>query len=83
MNKELLVSFAELSRLSIACGGCKTTVILDCRDMEARIPDECPSCGTEYDASFRTALQKYREVYRRFADPDGRQVEVLIADTEK
>ena len=79
MHKELIVGFGELSQLIIPCGKCQTRVLLDCRDQESRIPDECPSCNEEYDKSFRETLQTYRQVYRKLADPKGRGVQLRIA----
>jgi hypothetical protein len=83
MNEELLVDFGELSQLSIPCTKCKTRVLLDCTDREARIPNECPGCGKEYDGAFRSTLQTFREVYRKLADPQSRQVEVRISRNAK
>jgi hypothetical protein len=78
MLEELLVDFAELSELSIPCGRCKTRVLLDCTDHESNIPTECPGCGAEYDALFRTTLRSYRDVYRKLADPEARRVQIRI-----
>ena len=79
MHRELLVDFSELAHLSIPCRKCKTRVLLDCSDPESRVPAECPSCGADYDESFRDALNTFRHVYRKLSDPKGREVQVRIA----
>jgi|SRR6185295_19118577 len=82
MNREWLVDFKELSQLSIPCTKCKTRVLLDATDQDARIPDECPACGAEYGEVFRSTLKLYRDVYRRLADPGGHAVQVRIASAD-
>jgi hypothetical protein len=78
MRKELLVNFTELCHLSIGCRRCHTRILLDCEDREARIPQECPACGWEYESSFRATLQSFREVYRKLADPDSQRVQFHV-----
>ncbi len=80
MNKELLVEFRELNLLRLSCAKCKTKVLLDCTDLEAGIPEECPGCNKEYPASLRTALISYRELFKRLSDQAG--VEVRIGTEE-
>lgn len=79
IHKELILDFSELSDLIIPCGRCETRVLLKCGEQESRTPQECPSCGEEYDAAFRETLQTFRQVYRKFADPKSRAVQFRIA----
>jgi hypothetical protein len=79
MIKHLLVDFRELISLSIGYPKCSTQVLFDCNDKEAPISGDCPWCGEEHHASFRSTLQAYREVYRKLADPQGHHVEVRSA----
>jgi hypothetical protein len=64
MVKQYLVSIGELAHLGIGCPKCKTRILFDCTDPEARIPEECPGCQAGQDDTFRNAVRTYREVAR-------------------
>ena len=79
---ELIVDFAELRVLSIPCPKCQTRVRLDCGDLEANVPQECPGCGREYGESFRSGLHSFRELYRKFSGAGERPVQICIEKAE-
>jgi len=79
VHKELAIDFSDLSDMVIPCGKCETRVHIKSGEQESRTPQECPSCGAEYDDAFREALRAFRQVYRKLADPKGRTVQFRIA----
>ncbi len=80
MQREFVVSLADLRYVCIACAHCPTKVILDMerdRDPEAArsrhpdattmtgfAPQTCPGCGRHYDSAIRLRVDQFQLAYK-------------------
>jgi len=63
MQKEFVLSLANLRFVSVSCQHCKTRVVLDLREPSEYaksfgelLPNECPGCRKSYDSSLGPGL---------------------------
>lgn len=75
---ELRLNLAELEQISISCTKCCTRILLDLLDTAASVPEQCPSCGEEYDEEFRAQLRAFRDAYRRILRHHEGRIEVRV-----
>lgn len=70
MQKEIVVSLADLRYVSIECPTCHTKVILDMKGKSELwekhhffTPKACPGCASGYDTAIPTAVDALRKSY--------------------
>lgn len=71
MQRELVVSLADLRHISIKCLHCNTRVILDMREKSAFAekhnffaPKVCPGCQAPYDSAVPTNVDYLQKIYQ-------------------
>jgi len=71
MQKQLVVSLADIRYLSIYCPRCRTTVTLDMKEPpqitekhSAFAPKICPGCRDDYDTAIRSNVDRLYGAYK-------------------
>lgn len=70
MQKQLVVSLADLRFVSIECPTCRTLVTMDMKDPhelkvkhDAFTPKDCPACRNQYDSAIRPGVDAFQRAY--------------------
>jgi hypothetical protein len=62
--RELLIDFADLKLVGIACQTCRTEIVWDVTNKQTKFPTRCSGCGIDFDTLFVGALEGYRDAFR-------------------
>lgn len=70
MQKQFVVSLADLRFVSIECPTCKTLVTMDMKEpheltakYDAFTPKDCPACRHQYDSAVRPGVDALQRAY--------------------
>jgi hypothetical protein len=62
-NKQIMISYQELTRLEIYCSNCGLSITLDVMKQHA-LPTLCPGCMKEFSEEANAALAAYQRFQR-------------------
>ena len=76
MQKQIVVSLADLRYVSVHCPRCRTTVTLDMKEPSefakkydgAFVPKECPGCREDYDTAIRPSVGAFQSSYHSLSE---------------